>query len=761
MHAVFLLAALVAALALGSPEAQAQPARGADGAVARADLAVRAERLQPDERLTLDGRLDHPAWARAPVWDRFVETQPQAGAAPVQRTTVRVLFDDRAVWIGVQAEDTAPALIRDVPVRFDQVNRTQDFVVVYLDPIGTGQAAQFFRINAAGSLADGLHTAADDSEDFAPNFDWDGAAHRHESGWSAVFRIPFATLRYTEEAGGNDRPWRFMVARRLPRAQFHLLASVPIPRGLPSFIHNLQPLAGVALPEDHRFLTVRPSLTWRTERQGPAGGPSVRRAATEASLDVKWRPRAELVLDGTLNPDFSQVALDVPQLSGNTRFALFLPETRPFFFEGADLLRSPTDAVYTRSFARPRAGARATWRTAGLSATALWVDDRGDGLVLLPGAYGSDAAAQPASRTLVARGRMDGGAWQLGAVASRRVYEEGRGDNVVAGPDLAWQIDGAWRLRAQWLDARTTAQPDGLGGLASGPATNGRFLHAELTREFDRQETELLYERSGPGFRHDTGFFAQSGVERVRLFHAHGWGGVGPLNDVHVNLQWERRTAVGGGPVVYQDIRPGLWLTGPHNLDAWLELHPDARTRPAEGAALLRQRYVAGGVTFTPARWLPLLTTEFEWGRLADAEALAVGPGGRLDLTARWRPWRRLELDSTLSQAWLRREGRRTYSESAGQVLAVWHVDGRRSVRLIAQRTALERRAEPGIAAESSRRRIVSLTGTWRRSAGTVLYAGLNHERLQGPSPRQAAEAFLKLQVDADDLRPVVAWAAR
>jgi hypothetical protein len=153
----------------------------------------------------------------------------------------------------------------------------------------------------------------------------------------------------------------------------------------------------VALPESHNFLTVRPGLTLRQTRQAGAN-----KTSADASLDVKWRPRAELVVDGTLNPDFSQVALDVPQLAGNSRFALFLAEKRPFFFESSDLLRTPTEALYTRSFTQPRMGLRSTWRGPDWAGTAFAIRDRGKGQVLLPGPYGTGAAEQPASDSGVA-----------------------------------------------------------------------------------------------------------------------------------------------------------------------------------------------------------------------------------------------------------------------------------------------------------------------------------------------------------------------
>ena len=128
-----------------------------------------------------------------------------------------------------------------------------------------------------------------------------------------------------------------LVLRRVPREQFHQYTSVLIPRDAASFISVLQPLQGLVLPAQHQFLTLRPSLTVRTMSEHPPGQAAVRHNETEASLDLKWRPLHELVVDATLNPDFSQVALDVPQLAGNSRFALYFPEKRPFFVEGSSI----------------------------------------------------------------------------------------------------------------------------------------------------------------------------------------------------------------------------------------------------------------------------------------------------------------------------------------------------------------------------------------------------------------------------------------
>lgn len=755
--AVRRLCCWLALLAGGAALAQAQPPMPPE---APAAAPVTASALLPGERLPRDGRLDHPAWQRAAVHRQFFEKAPDLGATPRHATELRVLFDDQALYLGVRAFDPDPAQIRAPLVRHDGVNRTQDFVVAYIDAIGQRQSAQFFRINAAGSLADGMHTAADDSEDFAPDFDWSGAAHRDAQGYTAVLRIPFASLRFTGAAQG---PWRIMVARRVPREQFYLHSSVLIPRDAPSFIDQLQPLLGVQLPERHAFLTLRPSLTWRSQRRQTVGAPVQQDQAVDPSLDIKWRPRPEWVLDATLNPDFSQVALDVPQLAGNTRFALSLAEKRPFFFESSDLLRSPTEAMYTRAYTEPRWGLRSTWRGQCLAGTAFVLDDRGGGQVLLPGPFGTGVAEQPPSTALAVRGRLDGQALQWGALLSARHYGQGRGDNLVLGPDLAWQMGPAWRLRAQWLQSATSAQPqaqaDGRVLLQQAPTVGGHRAYLRLNYQAPLREAELGVDDIGRDFRHDAGFVNQSGVTQLKGRLGQGWLGLGPLNELWLNLEAEATQAragpgsAGGGRLVSRGLNPGLWLAGPHNLEASLYWHGADALRPAAGAPLLHPRFWKLNLVFTPAPWAPLLSTDWSFGRLADVSAQQVRRGASGNVSLSLRPLPNLELEPRLSSAWLRDGGRVAYRETAGQLLAVWHLGPQQSLRAIGQRSSYLRLAGPGGVEAREHSRTGSLTYSWRASAGTVLYVGASRERQGRPLTQRGDELFIKLQLDVDEAR--------
>src|SRR6185503_21324125 len=167
-----------------------------------------------------------------------------------------------------------------------------------------------------------------------------------------------------------------------------------------------EPLTGLGSLPAATHLALTPNVTVRSVANRAAGEPTRRDNDFVASLDAKWRPRADVVVDATVNPDFSQVELDTPQLAGNTQFALFFPEKRPFFLEGADILQSPTQVIYTRTVTDPAWGVRATQRSGRFDGTVLVTRDEGGGLVLLPGTYGTGSAPQDFhSLASFARGR--------------------------------------------------------------------------------------------------------------------------------------------------------------------------------------------------------------------------------------------------------------------------------------------------------------------------------------------------------------------
>ena len=207
-------------------------------------------------------------------------------------------------------------------------------------------------------------------------------------------------------------------------------------------------------------------------------------------------------------------------------------------------------------------------------------------------------------------------------------------------------------------------------------------------------------------------------------------------------------------------------MTGPHNLEGSLQWHGFPRQRLAAGEPLLHERYWRGSVTFTPAAWLPFVTLDGRWGRLADVAAGTVRPGGQLGLSLTMRPLPALDLEPRYGLQWLDDEagGDRRLREAAHQVVARWHFDARHSLRAIVQYTAQARAAEPAtarrpaIAATDQHATVGSLTWAWRPSAGTVFYLGAARQRQQAGTLARGNEVFAKLQVDLGELRERLAW---
>ena len=717
-----------------------------------AEVPIPATRLQTGERIELDGTLSHPAWQRAPVFERSYQIDPVRGVTPTHATRVQVLYDAQALYVGVTALDPQPELIRAPLVRHDQVNRTQDFVVLYVDPIGARRSAQFFRVSASGGTGDGLHTAANDGEDFSPDFDWDSAAARNAGGYSVVLRIPYSTLRYTTAQSGA---WRIMLGRRIPRENMMLTLTVPLPREALSFIDSLQPLEGFEPPREHGFLQLRPTLTLRRSVDQPYAAPSSSSSEAKLSLDAKWRARPELVVDATINPDFAQVALDQPQLARSTRFALLLTEKRPFFLESTDLLLSDTDALYTRSVTDPRFGLRATWRDEETTGSGLALRDKGGGSTLIPGAFGTGFALQPKNDALLSRAQVRFGSLSVGALAGGRAYRDtdgaSLGDNLVGGVDAQWLATDSWRLKAQAMGSKTSALDDGAGGLRKAGAVRGASAYAGVFGRTERTETDLSLLEISQGYRNDVGFVAQAGARKLVAKQNLQWFELGPLNQFHAYLNAERTEERGSGLTVLQRWTPGVWMAAAGNTEFVVELAPDEKSRVQRNGPLHDAHYVHFWGQTTPGAWASLIEAWFDVGRLVDVQAGANGrvvPGRKFGFELKARPLPRLELQPRVDALVLDNPIEGRYREVASQLLAIWHLSAGQTLRLIAQRHSFGR---PGIDAQADTAQ--SFTYAWRRSASSALYLGATRGNTGLPAtPSRSTEWFAKWQFDIGEV---------
>jgi hypothetical protein len=302
----------------------------------------------------LDGRLDDAAWRDAPASAAFTQKSPREGEAPTERTSVRVVYDDDALWIGVDCEQKGSPVIARLTRRDREVEA--DWVSVALDTRRDEKSAFVFEVNAGGALLDAVRfNDADFSTDWDEN--WDARVSVHKDGWSAEYRIPFRILRFETL---REQSWGFEVRRYVSTRQ-ETDEWALVSRAVGGEVSHYGKLDGLVGLSARTPFELRPFVVGRVRRQDatsltvPTLGnttltsnlPGVTDFTPSIGADIKWHPSQDLTFDATINPDFAQVEAD--QLVLNlTTYETYYPEKRPFFLEGMDLYSTPTQLLYTR-----------------------------------------------------------------------------------------------------------------------------------------------------------------------------------------------------------------------------------------------------------------------------------------------------------------------------------------------------------------------------------------------------------------------------
>jgi hypothetical protein len=633
--------------------------------------------------IVLDGALDDAAWQTAAKIDRFYETSPADNTPPKVNTIAYVTYDEKYFYIGVRAEDPEPKKIRAPFVDRDGVIGTDDNIAIFLDTRNDKRSAIELRVNPRGVQGDGIFNDANLNEDFSPDFYYDTAATIDDRGWSAEFRIPFSSLRYS---AADPQTWNILVWRNYPRDFRYALHSAPLPRGSNCIICHSHALVGLTgLPAASHFVAA-PYVTAQQVAQPIDGlGSSLDNGdfETDLGLDLKWTPTANNALDLTINPDFSQVESDVAQITVNQRFAVFFPEKRPFFLEGFDLFDTPMRVAYTRTVTSPQFGLRATGKQGATAYTLLLTKDEGGGLTILPGPQGSDFAPQDfKSYATIARVRHDFGASFLGAVLTSREIDGG-GHNRVFGPDAQWRPNDVDSVTAQLLVSDTTNpdRPD-LSSAWNGESFHSHAFNGSFARDSRKYDLFLGGFDVGDGFRADLGFIPQVGYRELTAGAGLRFYPNGKFRFVRPSVVVSRQ-ANQDGDKIYELISLGVNGFGVKNLNFAALFRPREKIRV--GDQLLEQTYGTLFLQIDPSRRLPRIFLDSRFGQQIDFGGVRVGNGAFIGLGATVRPHDRLDLQFTLNREWLDVHDNRLYTADVQRVRAQYSFSAKSLLRVIAQ----------------------------------------------------------------------------
>ncbi|MBI3940916.1 MAG: carbohydrate binding family 9 domain-containing protein [Acidobacteria bacterium] len=287
--------------------------------------------IRTKDSIHLDGVLDEPAWAEAPIATDFLQRLPREGQPATERTEVRALYDATALYFGVKAFDSTPNRLITYTLAQDFNTINNDTICVYLDTFHDKRSGYSFCANPGGAkrevqFVDEGRESNVDWEDV-----WDVRTRTVADGWFAEFQIPFKSLRFHRR---EVQTWGVNVSRRVPRGKEDSLWAF-LPRRYSPLIR------GIALAGTLRGIEgVKPSSNFKVKPFVSATAAKFRAddhdLLARPGLDVKYGLTSYFTLDVSLNTDFSQVEVDEQQIK-LTRFSLFFPEKRDFFLENAGI----------------------------------------------------------------------------------------------------------------------------------------------------------------------------------------------------------------------------------------------------------------------------------------------------------------------------------------------------------------------------------------------------------------------------------------
>jgi hypothetical protein len=294
-----------------------------------------AHKITGAERPDIDGRLTDEAWALAPAQGNFIQREPSYGAPSSEKTEFRILYDDRAIYIGVWVWDSDPAGIMGSEMKRDAGLNKGDQLKITLDTFHDHRNAFYFSTNPLGAYKDANTIENGRTINYDWNAVWNNKTTIDDKGWYIEIEIPLSQLRFKTAIG--ESTWGLNVCRILFRKNEEAYW-VPFPRewGANGFarVSNAGVLEGLKDLKARRRIEFVPFLSPSAARDYVAS--SEADAETRYGGDFKIGVTNDLIADFTYHTDFAQVEAD-QEVVNLTRFSLFFPEKRQFFTETAGI----------------------------------------------------------------------------------------------------------------------------------------------------------------------------------------------------------------------------------------------------------------------------------------------------------------------------------------------------------------------------------------------------------------------------------------
>ena len=615
----------------------------------------------------------------------LVQREPIDGAAATQRTEVYVGYDQSKLYAVFLAFDSNPELIRANLASRENISG-DDSVEITIDTFNDQRTAYTFRVTPLGMQWDARWTEGfSNRAGFDTTWEavWDSDGEVNDKGYMVSIAVPLRGLRFPAD---SEQLWRVQVGRQIPRLSEESFWP-PYSISVDGRLNQTAMLTGIRDVSPGSNTQITPFVFARNVDaldNRALGGPKFKQESEyDVGVDAKFVFNDSWVLDLTLNPDFSQVESDEPQVTVNERFEVQYPERRPFFVENADFFATDSILLFTRRIIDPEAGLRFTGRSGPWGVGTMLMNDEAPGL--------NRTAGDP----------LNGEKATIGVL---RVFRDLEGQDRVGftltdrelldGYNLVGSVDGKFRFNQNWvtnLEYITTETEPTLGGRT----INGDQRNIRLDRVGRTFNTHFHFVDTDADFRTQLGFQNRFFKSDISGIHWRSSMNYYPENSALTS--WSPAAMVvyqddKDGVKVYSELSPSVTWNFPTSRITIGAQEVTEVLRPKDFAGLPRaQAYDYGNFSASYRNSvLSSLTVDLSY-RQGDALNLVprvgflpyVADTNRTDISVLYRPIERLRIDNSYVRTEL--DGGKVFSNDIFRSSWNYQFTREMSLRFIAQ----------------------------------------------------------------------------
>ncbi len=692
------------------------------------DFSIPRVTSRPD----IDGTVGSQEWQAATRVSLDIETSPGENIPSAVTAEAFLMEDGETLYVAFIAPDPDPSRIRAFYRDRDSIGR-DDRIGIVLDTFNDQRRAFEFMVNPLGIQFDAIFDDINNNEDASWNAIWDSAGVIGATGYSVEMAIPLKQLRFNRSE--TDQIWGIGLVRHYPRDRPYRINNAPIELNGNCFLCEFDKASGFANIEPSRNLEIIPTVTATSiETRDPATGVTERASIDpEASVDVRWGITQDIYFNGTLNPDFSQIEADSPQLAVNETFSLFFPERRTFFLDGADYFNSYVNLVHTRNIASPDFGLKLTGKSGAHSYGVLSANDDVTSF-LIPNSLSSSVASlgEIGSDIAIARYRYDvGNNSSLGTTITDR--RGGDYENTVMSIDGVFELTDQDTLYVQTMRSES-AYPDaiqtryGQDASLSDSSTVLEYTHFDRTWDWRFQ-----YFDYGRDFRADLGFLNRVDYKKevYTVGRSWRWSGDSFFSRIRFAADYDR-TVDQAGKVLEEEMEYFINMNGP--LQSRLNgLFGGSKTY--WNGKYFQEHFNQIDFGFTP-------TTNLQLGMLIRIEDVVDFANTRLGKSTRYGPdfryqWgEHLQFDFDYSYQEFKSDGEHLFTARLADLRATYQFSSRSFLRFTLQSVDTERVPERYVrTVQRTNKELTSqLLYSYKVNAATRFYVGYSDAGFQNDS---------------------------